>query len=187
MTVSGTSPTQVSPFESLSYVSRDPCTVLQERQSDPIAGRWVFKATIYKRPVRKSFVGYAAMPIPPTSLPWSTAPKCALLKPAPSTAAPQSHIGLCSVETGAPRRSTAPTPPVQRKAPANGSHGHQNGQPRLRDRFCLLIRQHHLDAGLVKAYAADYCGTATRGMPPEIRSKPLSTIWPSVPPKIETG
>jgi hypothetical protein len=22
-----------------------------------------------------------------------------------------------------------------------------------------LIRQHHLDAGLVKAYAADYCGT----------------------------
>jgi hypothetical protein len=24
-----------------------------------------------------------------------------------------------------------------------------------------LIRQHHLDAGLVKAYAADYCGTPT--------------------------
>jgi hypothetical protein len=24
-----------------------------------------------------------------------------------------------------------------------------------------LIRQHKLDAGLVKAYAADYCGTAT--------------------------
>src|ERR1700719_913206 len=24
-------------------------TVLQERQSDPIAGRWVFKATVYKR------------------------------------------------------------------------------------------------------------------------------------------
>jgi hypothetical protein len=24
-----------------------------------------------------------------------------------------------------------------------------------------LIRQHQLDAGLVKAYAADYCGTAT--------------------------
>ena len=24
-----------------------------------------------------------------------------------------------------------------------------------------MIRQHQLDAGLVKAYAADYCGTAT--------------------------
>ena len=30
---------------------------------------------------------------------------------------------------------------------------------RLRDRLCLLIRQHQLDANLVKAYAADFCGT----------------------------
>lgn len=29
----------------------------------------------------------------------------------------------------------------------------------IRDRLCLLIRQHHLDAGLVKAYAADFCET----------------------------
>ena len=34
-------------------------------------------------------------------------------------------------------------------------------QPRLRDRLCLLIRQHNLDPALVKAYAADFCGTAT--------------------------
>ena len=34
-------------------------------------------------------------------------------------------------------------------------------QPRLRDRLCLLIRQHQLDTGLFKAYAADYCGTPT--------------------------
>jgi hypothetical protein len=25
---------------------------------------------------------------------------------------------------------------------ANGNNGHNNGQPRLRDRLCLLIRQH---------------------------------------------
>jgi hypothetical protein len=36
-----------------------------------------------------------------------------------------------------------------------------NGQPKLRDRLCLLIRQHNLDPMLVKAYAADFCGTAT--------------------------
>ena len=42
-----------------------------------------------------------------------------------------------------------------------GTNGHHNGQPRLRDRLCLLIRQHQLDATLVKAYAADYCGTPT--------------------------
>jgi hypothetical protein len=43
----------------------------------------------------------------------------------------------------------------------NKNNGHHNGQPRLRDRLCLLIRQYQLDAGLVKAYAADYCGTTT--------------------------
>jgi len=37
--------------------------------------------------------------------------------------------------------------------PANG-----NGQPKLRDQLCLLIRQHRLDAALVKQYAAEFCG-----------------------------
>jgi hypothetical protein len=42
-----------------------------------------------------------------------------------------------------------------------GSNGSSNGQPRLRDQLCLLIRQHNLDPTLVKAYAADFCGTET--------------------------
>ena len=29
----------------------------------------------------------------------------------------------------------------------------------MRDRLCQLIRQHQLDANLVKAYAVDFCGT----------------------------
>jgi hypothetical protein len=67
-------------------------------------------------------------------------------------------IGLCSVEElGWAPRPSALKPPDQTKITANGN----NGQPRLRDRLCLLIRQYQLDAGLVKAYAADYCGTAT--------------------------
>jgi hypothetical protein len=41
------------------------------------------------------------------------------------------------------------------------SNGSSNGQPRLRDQLCLLIRQHNLDPTLVKAYAADFCGTET--------------------------
>src|SRR6201998_1686530 len=71
-------------------------------------------------------------------------------------------IGLCSVEElgWAPRPNTA-GPPDQRKTSTNAKNGHPDDQPRLRDRLCLLIRQHQLDAGLVKAYAADYCGTAT--------------------------
>ena len=71
-------------------------------------------------------------------------------------------IGLCSVEElGWAPRSNNSGSSDQRIASRNGNNGHRNGQPRLRDRLCLLIRQHKLDAGLVKAYAADYCGTAT--------------------------
>src|SRR5689334_21466268 len=32
---------------------------------------------------------------------------------------------------------------------------------RLRDQLCVLIRQYNLDPVLVKAYAADFCGTQT--------------------------
>ena len=68
-------------------------------------------------------------------------------------------IGLCSVEelgafSSLPRSSAIPS--------SNGSHssnGSGNGQPRLRDQLCLLIRQYNLDSNLVKAYAADFCGT----------------------------
>jgi hypothetical protein len=71
-------------------------------------------------------------------------------------------IGLCSVEElGA--FSSAPRPAAV-SSPSNGhssSNGAGNGQPRLRDQLCLLIRQYNLDANLVKTYAADFCGTET--------------------------
>jgi hypothetical protein len=71
-------------------------------------------------------------------------------------------IGLCSVEElgslSAPYRSQAEPP---HSIGHHGSNGSNNGQPRLRDQLCLLIRQHNLDSNLVKAYAADFCGTAT--------------------------
>ncbi|MGA7921064.1 MAG: hypothetical protein WCA38_15485, partial [Candidatus Acidiferrales bacterium] len=71
-------------------------------------------------------------------------------------------IGLCSVEElgsfSAPQKPPAAAPRSNGHA---GSNGSSNAQPRLRDRLCLLIRQHNLDPALVKAYAADFCGTAT--------------------------
>jgi hypothetical protein len=70
-------------------------------------------------------------------------------------------IGLCSVEELGWSTSRAASDVSSRNLPAaNGNNGHQSSQPRLRDRLCLLIRQHQLDAGQVKAYAAEYCGTA---------------------------
>jgi hypothetical protein len=64
-------------------------------------------------------------------------------------------IGLCSVdEIGGNPEPPFPGP-VAVPAPKNGSNGDQSdGQPRLRDRLCLLIRQHNLDATQVKRYAA---------------------------------
>ena len=138
-------------------------TSVDKGLSDPASNRWVFKATVYKSPRSRGFVGYGdADPSNVSSLVHGAEMRVAETRAVNRALRKAYGIGLCSVEElGWAPRSTAPTPPVQRKAPANGNNGHQNGQPRLRDRFCLLIRQHHLDAGLVKAYAADYCGTAT--------------------------
>ena len=71
-------------------------------------------------------------------------------------------IGLCSVEELG--SFSAPQKPPAAASDSNGhtgSNGAGNGQPRLRDQLCLLIRQHNLDPTLVKAYAADFCGTET--------------------------
>jgi acyl CoA:acetate/3-ketoacid CoA transferase alpha subunit len=70
-------------------------------------------------------------------------------------------IGLCSIEELG--SFSAPQMPITTAPHSNGqsrSNDSKNRQPRLRDQLCLLIRQHDLDATLVKAYAADFCGTA---------------------------
>jgi hypothetical protein len=138
-------------------------TVLQEKVSDSNACRWVFKATVYKSPRSRGFVGYGdADPSNVSSLVHGAELRIAETRAVNRALRKAYGIGLCSVEElGWAPRSNASGSSDQRKASTNGSNGHQNGQPRLRDRLCLLIRQHQLDAGLVKAYAADYCGTPT--------------------------
>jgi hypothetical protein len=71
-------------------------------------------------------------------------------------------IGLCSVEElGWLTNSPSPTGEKGQSITPPNSNGSNNGQPKLRDRLCVLIRQHNLDPILVKAYAADFCGTPT--------------------------
>ena len=69
-------------------------------------------------------------------------------------------VGLCSVEElgsfSAPQKPFAAAPHPNGHP---GSSGSSNGQPRLRDKLCLLIRKYELDPNLVKRYAADFCGT----------------------------
>ena len=138
-------------------------TIIEKGLSDPISSRWVFKATVYKTVGSKGFVGYGdADPSNVSPLVHGAEMRVAETRAVNRALRKAYGIGLCSVEElGWAPRSNALGPPDQRKTTANGNNGHQNGQPRLRDRLCLLIRRHQLDAGLVKAYAADYCGTLT--------------------------
>jgi len=138
-------------------------TRLEKQYSDPSASRWVFKAIVYISTLSKGFVGYGdADPSNVSSLVHGAEMRVAETRAVNRALRKAYGIGLCSVEElGWAPRSNASGSSDQRKASPNGDNGHQNGQPRLRDRLCLLIRQHQLDAGLVKAYAADYCGTPT--------------------------
>jgi hypothetical protein len=138
-------------------------TSLEKQYSDPSTSRWVFKAIVYNSPLSKGFVGYGdADPSNVSSLVHGAEMRVAETRAVNRALRKAYGIGLCSVEElGWAPRTSAPRPPEQSKTSTNGSNGHDNAQPRLRDRLCLLIRQYQLDAGLVKAYAADYCGTAT--------------------------
>jgi hypothetical protein len=138
-------------------------TVLQERQSDALASRWVFRATVFKSPRSKGFVGYGdADPSNTSPLVRGCEMRVAETRAVNRALRKAYGIGLCSVEElgsfSPPQKPRAAGPHSNGYAGTNGS---SNGQPRLRDQLCLLIRQHNLDPTLVKAYAVDFCGTET--------------------------
>jgi hypothetical protein len=138
-------------------------TSLQEHVSDPIAGRWVFKATVYKTPDSEGFVGFGDAD--PSNV--STLVRGAELRVAETRAVNRAlrkayGIGLCSVEElGWPSASPKPSDNHTGSSKSCASNGSKNGHPRLRDQLCLLIRKYELDPTLVKRYAADFCGTET--------------------------
>ncbi|MGB9514116.1 MAG: hypothetical protein WBU20_20695, partial [Candidatus Acidiferrum sp.] len=130
---------------------------------DPVASRWVFKASVYKSSSSRGFIGYGdADPSNVSALVHGAELRIAETRAVNRALRKAYGIGLCSVEelgvfSSQPRSSASPPP-------SNGhssSNGNRNGQPRLRDQLCLLIRQYNLDANLVRAYAADFCGTQT--------------------------
>jgi hypothetical protein len=69
-------------------------------------------------------------------------------------------IGICSVEEIGSFAESAPSSREAKKLPSQPVNGNYGG-PKVRDRLCQLIRQHQLDANLVKSYAVDFCGTKT--------------------------
>ena len=149
----------------LQLASRRGCrgikTFLQERLSDPAASRWVFRAVVYKGPNSKGFVGFGdADPSNVSSLVQGAEMRVAETRAVNRALRKAYGIGLCSVEElGAFSSSAKPPSAPSHANRSHNSDGTSNGQPRLRDQLCLLIRQHNLNANLVKAYAADFCGT----------------------------
>ena len=128
---------------------------------DPIANRWVFKATVYKNRLSKGFVGYGdADPSNVSSLVHGAEMRVAETRAVNRALRKAYGIGLCSVEELG--SFSSPAEPIRAKqsgSPSTNGNGSSNGQPRLRDRLCLLIRHHQLDSNLVKRYAAEFCGT----------------------------
>lgn len=126
---------------------------------EPTSARWVFKATVFRYSNSKGFVGYGdADPTNTSSLVRGAEMRVAETRAVNRALRKAYGIGLCSVEElGSHPFSLGPT---KRVDPATGN-GSTNGQPRLRDKLCLLIRRYELDPNLIKRYAADFCGTET--------------------------
>src|ERR1700683_1830121 len=99
---------------------------------DPTISRWVFRATVYKSPRSRGFVGYGdADPSNVSSLVHGAEMRVAETRAVNRALRKAYGIGLCSVEElGWAPRSNTPAPPDQRNAAANGNNGHHNGQPR---------------------------------------------------------
>ena len=127
------------------------------RLCDPSSSRWAFKATVYKSRDCRGFVGHGdADPSNVSALVRGAEMRVAETRAVNRALRKAYGIGICSVEEigSLPARSQ-PEPNV-RKLPPQPANG--NGEPKLRDQLCLLIRQHRLDASLVKQYAAEFCG-----------------------------
>jgi hypothetical protein len=132
--------------------------------SDPPAHRWAFEATVYRSRTCRGFSGYGDAD--PTNV--SPLVRGAEMRVAETRAVNRAlrkayGIGICSVEEigsfaepTLSSRESKKLPPQ----PVNGKNGNYGG-PKVRDRLCQLIRQHQLDANLVKSYAVDFCGTKT--------------------------
>jgi hypothetical protein len=128
---------------------------------DPASQRWAFKATVYKSRTCRGFVGYGdADPSNVSFLVHGAEMRVAETRAVNRALRKAYGIGICSVEElgSSNRQAESPREPKKTPQPANGN-GY--GGRTVRDRLCQLIRQHQLDATLVKSYATDFCGVKT--------------------------
>jgi hypothetical protein len=149
----------------LGIARRKRCSGIQVRPVSRFCNRgtscWAFKATVYKTHICRGFVGFGdADPSNVSPLVRGAEMRVAETRAVNRALRKAYGIGICSVEElgsrGQPEHAQNSKKLPQ---PANGN-GNFGGRT-VRDRLCQLIRQHQLDATLVKAYATDFCGVKT--------------------------
>ena len=108
-----------------------------DQSSDPLAGRWVFKATVFKSPSSMGFVGYGdADPSNVSSLVRGAEMRVAETRAVNRALRKAYGIGLCSVEElGSFSASQKPLAAMPHSNGHPGSNGSSSGQPRLRDQL----------------------------------------------------
>jgi len=125
---------------------------------EPRTGRWVFRAILLTSATCRGFVGYGdADPSNVSALVRGAEMRVAETRAVNRALRKAYGIGICSVEEIGSLPARSQSEANVRKLPPQPVNG--NGEPRLRDQLCLLIRQHGLDASLVKLYAAEFCAT----------------------------
>lgn len=126
--------------------------------SDPANSRWAFKATVYRSADCGGFTGFGdADPSNVSSVVRGAEMRIAETRAVNRALRKAYGIGLCSLEElGSSSGPSEPAAQARKQAQAAVVNANRNGH-HLRDRLLLLIRQHKLDGGRVKAYAADFC------------------------------
>jgi hypothetical protein len=150
----------------LALARRQHCTGIHAQPlsnfCDSSGGRWAFRAIVYKTRKCRGFVGYGdADPSNVSPLVRGAEMRVAETRAVNRALRKAYGIGICSVEEIGSFAEPVPSSRESKKLPpqsVNGSNG-SHGAPKVRDRLCQLIRQHQLDANLVKSYAVDFCGT----------------------------
>ena len=122
------------------------------------ASRYAFRAIVYTCSECKGFVGYGdADPSNVSPLVHGAEMRIAETRAVNRALRKAYGIGICSVEEIGSFNRQAETSGEPKKMPQT-ANGNGYGGRTVRDRLCQLIRQHQLDATLVKSYATDFCG-----------------------------
>ncbi len=127
----------------------------------PNASRWAFRAIVRLAQDGRFFVAYGdADPSNVSPLVRGAEMRVAETRAVNRALRKAYGIGLCSVEELGSFSGPLPPAAALNKPPAKAEPVNGNGDHPLRDRLCLLMRQHQLDPAQVKAYAAHYCGVS---------------------------